>query len=314
MDQPWVDILKSRIFTFLIGPNEEEFAVHASVLEKASRPLNVLLTGGLKEAQEGRVYWPDIDAPIFGRFMQWVYTQNYDTPEPTVITTAEPELELAGLSASTTPRIEPRRGTKCTKCNGTDVYRTSGVWPDPGGSTQTWFICGCRTCSTRGYHPRFRGLGRIEDSTREGQAARMEQLVEDFGSKTYPGPRRAPANEFNVRKNKDSTEDYSDVLLCHAKLYVLGDKYLIPELMQLAIHRLHATLKVFVLYPSRLQDIVTLVRYTFVNVHPDDEICSMLSAYCACIVEQLDAQQGKELERLIKEVPDFALSLVRSLK
>lgn len=144
--------------------------------------------------------------------------------------------------------------------------------------------------------------------------ARRAQLVEKFRGKSYPSPTRAATNEFNARENKDSTEEYRDVFLCHAKLYVLGDKYLIPELMKLAIHRLNATLKVLMLYPSRLRDIIAVVKYTFENVHPNDEICSMLSEYCACIFEDLDAHAGKELEVLITEAPNFALSLIRSIK
>lgn len=106
-------------------------------------------------------------------------------------------------------------------------------------------------------------------------------------------PKKAPATDFEARKNKDSTEDYSVVFLCHAQLYAVGRKYLDLNLLQLAIHRLHATLKVIELYSSRLQDITLLVKYAFGNVHRDEDICDMLSLYCACIVDILDNEEGK---------------------
>lgn len=135
-----------------------------------------------------------------------------------------------------------------------------------------------------------------------------------FNSKNYPEPRHVPARNFQARKNKGSMENYRNVFLCHAKMYVLGDKYFIPELQKLAIHRLHATLKEFVLFPSRLQDIVVLVKYVFENTHPEDEMCNMISLYCACIMKSLDSGRYGELEVLMTEVPNFGLSLVRQLE
>lgn len=113
---------------------------------------------------------------------------------------------------------------------------------------------------------------------------------------------------FEPKKNTDGYEDYTRVFLCHAKLYVLGDTYDIPELQQLALHRLHATLKQFTLYPSRLNDIAALTKYIFDNTRTPDKIQDMISHYYACIVE--DALKHDGLESLVEEIPDFAFSLI----
>ncbi|KAL1881282.1 hypothetical protein Daus18300_001134 [Diaporthe australafricana] len=113
---------------------------------------------------------------------------------------------------------------------------------------------------------------------------------------------------FSARKNTEGCEDYTGVFLCHAKLYVLGDKYDIPPLKQLSLHRLHATLKEFILYPSRMNDIATLTKYIFENTVPDDKIREMLTLYYACIVE--DARKHDGLKSLVDEIPDFAFSLI----
>lgn len=310
----------------------------------------------MREAQEGRVHWPDVDIPTFDRFIHWVYTQDYDTPEPTVIASAEPQQSLAGLLAATSSPVEPVNSTPfylaghhgsniptsysicvtcktifaahpcgddqntipetCLKCQNDRCCRCGGLGKAYG--LQSINVCGdcdvkfnCRFCENCKFKYPSSCVS-CRDSARKAQMASHEKLVKRFNIKPYPRPTRPPAIEFKAQKNKDNTENYSDVFLCHTKLYVLGDVYLIPELKQLAIHRLHAMLKVFVLYPSRLGDITTLVKYTFENAQPEDEICEMLSLYCACNVQALD--DGDGLELLMTEVPNFGSSPVRKMR
>lgn len=119
------------------------------------------------------------------------------------------------------------------------------------------------------------------------------------------------ASVFSPRKNTEGCEDYTEVFLCHAKLYVVADTYDIPSLKQLSLHRLHATLKEFTLYPSRMNDIATLAKYVFENTLPQDKIRDMVTLYYACIVEDARKQDG--LESLIQEIPDFAFGLISEM-
>ncbi|KUI69334.1 hypothetical protein VM1G_05457 [Cytospora mali] len=108
--------------------------------------------------------------------------------------------------------------------------------------------------------------------------------------------------------NTENCEDYTGVFLCHAQLYILGDKYDIPQLRQLTLYRLHATLKEFTLYPSRMSDIEILVKYIFENTVPEDKIREMIILYYACIVEDVSKHDG--LKRIVDEIPDFAFGLI----
>lgn len=117
-----------------------------------------------------------------------------------------------------------------------------------------------------------------------------------------------PTSVFPARKNTEGCEDYTEVFLCHAKLYIMADTYDIPALKQLSLHRLHATLKDFTLYPSRMNDIATLAKYVFENTVPEDKIRDMITLYYACIVE--DARKHDGLKTLIEEIPDFAFGLI----
>lgn len=139
---------------------------------------------------------------------------------------------------------------------------------------------------------------------------KRHSLILEFLDQTgtmYP----TSASVFSPRKNAEGCEDYTNVFLCHAKLYVVADTYDIPSLKQLSIHRLHATLKEFNLYPSRMNDIATLAKYVFENTSPQDKIRDMITLYYACIVE--DAQKQDGLESLIKEIPDFAFGLISKM-
>lgn len=132
----------------------------------------------------------------------------------------------------------------------------------------------------------------------------IDKFLDEDGT-SYPAPEGAV---FSPRENTEGCEDYTCVFLCHAKLYVLGDTYDMPHLRQLSLHRLHATLKVFTLYPSRLNDLAALASYIFENTRPDDEIRDMITLYYACIVEDVTKHHG--LKSIIDDNPEFALGLV----
>ena len=67
------------------------------------------------------------------------------------------------------------------------------------------------------------------------------------------------------RRNQGEHEDYTEVFLSHAYLYVFADKYDIQPLKILALEELHATLNTFTLYPQRVKDIVALLHYVYAN-------------------------------------------------
>ena len=66
-----------------------------------------------------------------------------------------------------------------------------------------------------------------------------------------------------VRKNKSMLENYTDIFLCHAELYVFADERLIENLKVLALETLDETLRLFKLYPNRVGDIVNLIEYVY---------------------------------------------------
>jgi len=88
---------------------------------------------------------------------------------------------------------------------------------------------------------------------------------DDFQSLTFP----LLASHNNHNKTCDPTDhfdpdqSYTEVLLSHASLYVLGDFKLIDSLKALALFKLHKTLCVFRVKDRNTKDIITPARYTY---------------------------------------------------
>lgn len=246
------------------------------------------------------VEWPDIDEQTFARFTQWAYTESYVTAEPDII-----------LDQSSIDFLWPTN----------DSCETHEDPGDPGDlgkamySLQSWKqtvakneCCSeCMTRNTSCYCGRSPAIRTTCCITRLPKKSLLVEKFLDKDNQAYP----TTTSIFKPRRNKESCEDYTGVFLCHAKLYVIGDVYDIPKLRQLALHRLHATLRDFTLYPSRLDDIDTLARYVFGNTQPHDKIQDMIGLYYACIID--DAAKHEGLESLIDDVPDFAHALVSKM-
>ena len=64
-------IIGSKVFKFIVGSSKKEFNLHAAVMSRLSKPLDVLLNGQMNEAREAVIEWPDVDEGTFVRFSQW---------------------------------------------------------------------------------------------------------------------------------------------------------------------------------------------------------------------------------------------------
>ncbi|KAF4443028.1 hypothetical protein FACUT_1581 [Fusarium acutatum] len=73
-------IAKSKIFTFVVGPDETEYTIHSALVAKQSPVLNVLVNGPFKEASEQRVKWIDLNEAVFLSFWEFAYSGNYTNP------------------------------------------------------------------------------------------------------------------------------------------------------------------------------------------------------------------------------------------
>ncbi|KAJ0125355.1 hypothetical protein J7T55_006701 [Diaporthe amygdali] len=185
--------LQSSMFIFVIGEGKTEFRVHGKNILVLSKPLDALLAREMKEAQDCRIEWPDVDEGTFVRFSQWISTQDYDPAEP-------------------------------------------------------------------------------------------------------------------VTETEDVNAGYLSALL---PLYVVGDKWLIPKLKQLTLHRLYATLRDFTLYPNRVEDLCVLATYVFDHTVPGDEMRDLIVMYFACVIDQVI--ECDDVATIVDGIPGFAFQLIKKM-
>lgn len=73
--------MSSEIFT-LIAQGGRSFFVHSSILAAQSQPFRSIISGDWKESSERKISLEDWDSDTVGRFIEFLYTGNYQYPEP----------------------------------------------------------------------------------------------------------------------------------------------------------------------------------------------------------------------------------------
>lgn len=115
---------------------------------------------------------------------------------------------------------------------------------------------------------------------------------DSWSSDLMPGP----------RSNMHPQENYTEIFLSHARLYVFAEKYDIQPLKKLSRQKLQHTLAIYTLYPERVGDITTLLKYVYANtaetIDGIEDIRTMLAHYV-----------GTEMDTLVKygEIKDLML-------
>ena len=120
---------------------------------------------------------------------------------------------------------------------------------------------------------------------------------------------------FKPRRNREECEDYTEVFLGHARLYVFAEKYDINRLKELSLHKLQCTLAEFTIYSQRVGDIIDLMKYTYLNTpersESSDSLRSLVTHYAACVVE--DLAQNTQFQQLVEEMGPLGRDIIGQL-
>ena len=127
-------------------------------------------------------------------------------------------------------------------------------------------------------------------------------LRESFVSKQYDLV-LSPYSTPSARANKGPEEDYTEVFLGHARMYVFAEKYDIQPLKKLALQKLQHQLAIHTLYAERTEEILALVNYVYANtaemLDGNDGIRAMLVHYMG--VEMANLVKNGELKIMMQE-------------
>lgn len=119
----------------------------------------------------------------------------------------------------------------------------------------------------------------------------------------------------STQKVNGPQDDYADVFVSHAQMYVFADYHGISDLQGLSLRNLRHELVHFELYPEGVSDIVQLVDYCFNNTANKggqaDQLRKLVCIYTACKLE--DLWVNDEFKKLVDTLPELPGDLLSEL-
>ncbi|TQW06239.1 hypothetical protein IF2G_06522 [Cordyceps javanica] len=221
----------------------------------------------MKEAIDGCTVWEDVSEDTFIRFGQYVYTGDYSGASP-----FEPP-----ASPTPPPTEEPGEPSDAPP----DVEAPAEERLAPFADDALWAFLTANT---------------------KPKKDNKKKAVSEWGSEVSP-PQRAgeawehftttrsylcapPSPSDTLENVNNSSKEYAEVFISHAKVYVMADYYLIQPLATLALHKLHGILCNFTLSKKRIPDIVALLQFCY-QADERPFLRELVSAYAACKFRKL---------------------------
>ena len=246
--------------------DDNPYYIHAKLVSSHSVPLDRMINGQMVEAQEGFAVLEEVDKGTFERFIEWAYNGYY--------TAADFELKATSPASPDSSSKEQCETTEWIQDPPPAIPSPKEVEPFTEERTD-W------------------GWGDLKKSKKGKKAKTGHELKASFIRREY-AVRREIISLPPTRANRGANEDYTEVFLSHARLYVFADKYDILPLKTLALEELHNTLAIYTLYPVRTGDVIALLRYVYANsvesARGGDELRKMLRDYV-----------GYEMKTLMKD-------------
>lgn len=309
-------VLTSKPFGFLVGKSKTSFILHSDALVGQSDPLLALINGGMVEAREGHAWLEDTDEETFVRVGEYLYTGDYTPAEPDILL-AHSQIGQASDDIHTqmiSERDALDGGSISTEMEVTEVL--NGQFPEeslPKVSEWDMFRLTKKEKKEKKKARAAFSWGLDEepeipkvDPTRSKRELLWDEFIDSIDTCD---------RNFRPRRNLEPYEDYREVFLCHAQLYVFADKYDIQPLAKLSLSKLGHTLADFNVFEERREDIVELLQYCYANtaerVGTKDSLRVLVIKYVACIVERLKGSEG--FHSLLGEANSISLDLIIEL-
>lgn len=155
-----------------------------------------------------------------------------------------------------------------------------------------------------------------ERSVEVVEVSKTAKLREGFKSKVFPRNRTWNKSDelYGPVGKTDPEQDFTPVFLSHARLYVLGNKYGIDNLVCLALHKLHETLTLFRLFENRASDVIELVRYAYDNTQQssDDALRALVVEYIGAEIDVIG--RSPEFRELLEEGGEFVVDFWKTVQ
>ena len=268
-------IYTSAPFKFII--DGKPLYIHAELVSQNSKPLDRMINGYMSEAQEGFAIIKDVDEGTFVRFIQWAYNGYYEAAE---FKYDSPKADSASLEDQIGRKPYPDEldpAAEVPYLEETTAEESVEAWPVAVASAEETpaeaaisdqfgvFERGWRRSSSRNRFLKRGEKGVEVDFIDTGASSTSRRVLKESFIERNPSVRKEAISICPPRHNQASNEDYTEVFLSHARVYVFAEQYDIQSLKALALDELHCTLQSFDLHPERTGDIIALLRYIYAN-------------------------------------------------
>ena len=199
----------------------------------------------------------------FVRFIEWAHKGYYTAADFRTVDTESPSSSKGQSPDEVVPAgVQLVTATEEDSSFGRIV--ASEAPPEPPSDSDQWGTS--LPSRKKGKKAKKAGFGEISiwQSPITPAQDKRKELEEAFVSRKYTA-RQSDVQIPPPRSNQSPSEDYTDVFLSHAQLYVFAEKYDIQKLKTFALEELHATLARYTQYSVRTGDITALLRYVYDN-------------------------------------------------
>ena len=233
-----------------------------------------MINGEMSEAQKGYAVLEETDQSTFHRFVQWVYSGSYESGKPVP--------QLLDHSSSRRERIDASPTREGIKLD--ELQEVS----EPPSTEPSWDF---------GMKKSKKGKkgSELKADTIPFEFTSRDELKESF-VRRKSSIRTEHIEIYPTHPNLKRNEDYTEVFLSHAQLYVFAEKYDIQNLKLLALDKLHNVLSVFTLFEERTGDIIALLRYVYENtsepVNGVEDLRTLLTLYVGYEMDTLMKDDG----------------------
>ncbi|KIX09197.1 uncharacterized protein Z518_00276 [Rhinocladiella mackenziei CBS 650.93] len=311
---PYPSFVNSYPFEFLIGPAKRSFYVHSGLIKQHSETLAALVEGGMAESRERCAHLEDMEEDTFIHFLEFAYTGDYSVSNIGVTFPSADTILYGPVCGS--GQVAAGSGTADSAEEwGLLVKKTRKSWKSKSAKIKSgWYDeNGIESPLPEDEDIPVKAEPDVDMSFEplSRNPSRHTDLWRLFKSKA----RVSEMPPWEPRANMDHCEDYTTLFLCHAKLYVFSDRYIIKALQELVLQKLRLTLSRFTLFRERTGDIVKLLKYTYANTmdYDDgiDKLRSLVSDYVVCHVETI--VKDEEFLNFLQEEGAMAKDLVLKL-
>ena len=255
----------------------------------------------MAEAKESCAFLEDVDEDTFVRFVEYMYTNDYSVPDPVIVQMApDSTFENGQDGIEETAAVDEPQPTPIHEDDWSfGVSPSKKVMKKKGrvSNDNLWYM-----------EKALMADPAIPKEKYPQRKCKKDQLWSEFTEKAQVKHHEP----WEPRQNTDSSEDYTQVFLSHARLYVFSDRYCIEPLQELALQKLLLTLSTFTLFNERVSDIVELVQYTYAHTmeHEEgiDKLRSLVTDYVVCQLEAI--AKDKNFITMLQEPGALAKDLV----